>query len=110
MSIPTVVDQHTDLISQLAEVLQKHPLGEAFTLLYTPDQLPLAQDEILVQRVDPERRVVELRPTALSDIALGDVLHTTQTVNPQDDALTGYAQARIGSDCHKINGGHYYSM
>lgn len=106
----TMVDQQSDLIGQLAALLQQHPLGESFKLLYTPHGLPLAEDEVLVQKVDAERHVMELHPTALSDILLGDVMHDTQIVNPQDRALTGYAQARSSDNCRVHQGRHYYMM
>ncbi|MFE9686808.1 hypothetical protein [Streptomyces sp. NPDC006285] len=98
-ALAPVVDQHAALIGQIATVLQQHPLGKAFTLLYTREGLPLAQDEVLVQRVDAERRVIELCPTALADVDLDGVLHETQTITPQDGALTGYALNRVSIDC-----------
>ncbi|MFE9686809.1 hypothetical protein [Streptomyces sp. NPDC006285] len=104
----TVVDQHTDLISQLAQVLQGHPLGDCFQLLYAPDGLPLTQDEVLVQTADPERRIIELRPTPLSDVASGDLLHDMQTVALRDSGLTAYAQTRPSHNCAMHKGTHWY--
>ncbi|MFG3287235.1 hypothetical protein ACGF3G_00225 [Streptomyces sp. NPDC048179] len=108
LAVPTLVDQQTDLVRQINQVLSQHPLRDAFRLVYAPQGLDMAADEVLVQDVDTERRILELRPKRLSELDGGDVVHESQVVDPGDTALQTHAlEARsrsclltIGPDMH----------
>ncbi|QOV40175.1 hypothetical protein IM697_18300 [Streptomyces ferrugineus] len=78
--------------------------------MHTPHDLDLAPDEVLVQSVDTERRVVELRPHKLSELDRTDVLHATQVLDPGDHALNTYALLARASNCMKKDGTHWYVM
>ncbi|WP_189940786.1 hypothetical protein [Streptomyces aurantiogriseus] len=78
--------------------------------MHTPHDLDLAPDEVLVQSVDTERRVVELRPQRLSELDKTDVLHATQVLDPGDHALNAYAMEARSSDCCVKDGHHWYVM
>ncbi|RPE39707.1 hypothetical protein EDD90_2724 [Streptomyces sp. Ag109_O5-1] len=96
---PTLVKQQTDLVRQINQVLDQHPLRHAFRLVYAPQGLDLAADEVLVQDVDVERRIVELRPKRLSELDGGDVVHESQVVDPGDTALHTHALEARGRSC-----------
>jgi hypothetical protein len=87
----TLVGQEADLLGRLKAMLNAHPAGCAFQLLLAPAGVTVADDEILVQEIDTDRGVVELRPRRISDVALGDVLHATQLISPTDEDFTRYA-------------------
>ncbi|MFI1012641.1 hypothetical protein [Streptomyces sp. NPDC020965] len=93
VSAPTLAAQQTALLTDLNAVLDRHPLAAAVTLLFTPETIALAPGEVLVQRVDTERGVIELHPRNVVDLAPGDVLHATQTMDPADDSFLDYAAA-----------------
>jgi hypothetical protein len=105
----TQASRQADLLLQLRDVLASHPDGAAVRLVYVPDGLPLADDEVLVQTVYPERRTIELLPWKISDIRDGDVLHDTQVIDPADTDLIRYAADPRADECHIIRGFHYYS-
>ncbi|MEE1764393.1 hypothetical protein [Streptomyces sp. SP18BB07] len=111
---PTLVERHTDLMSRLTAVIQEHGVDGDFKLLYAPQGLPLEEGEMLVQKVDPERRVIELHPTPLREVTLSDVLHDTQTVCLSDESFTTYAEQPSASDCvtgyHEGRPFHLYVM
>ncbi|MEE4543498.1 hypothetical protein V2S66_16145 [Streptomyces sp. V4-01] len=87
----TLVAQEADLLGRLKAILDGHPAGAAFRLLLAPADLPVADDEVLVQEIDTDRGVVELHPRKLSDVNLDDVLHAAQVIDPADQALALHA-------------------
>jgi hypothetical protein len=115
VATPTLIEQQADMLCELNQVLNRHAVGGAFRLMYSPQDLDLTEGEVLVQVVNAERRVLELHPRRLSELGDGEVLHETQTVDPSDGFLTNYpAQARA-SDCYATthpNGtkGHLYVL
>jgi hypothetical protein len=97
----TPVAQQADLLARLKSVLDNHPAGAAFHLLYAAASVPVASDEVLVQRLDAERGVLEVRPCKLTDLRADDVLQATQVIDPADAAVVlDAAQATAG--CHSI--------
>ncbi|MEU6460310.1 hypothetical protein [Streptomyces sp. NPDC046976] len=112
VAVPTPVEQQISLFRDLREVLDRHPLGGAVRLIYAPQELPLADGEILVQEVDVERRVMHLRPVHLPDVGSGDVLHETQVLDPADRALSDYAQTASAKGCYmgeNLNGTPFHT-
>ncbi|MGP4046841.1 hypothetical protein [Streptomyces sp. 2A115] len=107
---PTLVEQQAGLFRELNAVLHRHPIGAALRLLLMPGELALGVDEVLVQEVDAERRVVELRPRHLADLRPEDVLHATRVLDPADHALNEHALQARASDCYKKDGSHWYVM
>ncbi|MFK0284228.1 hypothetical protein ACIQVL_27730 [Streptomyces sp. NPDC090499] len=93
----TLVHQDADLLDRLRSVLGDHPAGPSFQLLFAPEGLNVAADEILVQRLDPDRNVIELHPRKIADIGLADVPHTSQTVSLSDDDFARYAQSPMAT-------------
>lgn len=114
VAAPTLVEQEADLLRELNDVRNRHAVGGAFRLLFVPQELDLGADEVLVQEVDAERRIVELRPTLLVDVDLGTVLHGTQTVDLDDDGFAEYAAQPTAGDCYAstLNGqtSHHYVL
>lgn len=110
----TLVGQEADLLGRLKAVLDDHPAGGAFQLLLAPAGVQVADDEVLVQEIDSDRGVVELRRRKLSDVSLGDVLHATQVIDPADQAFGLYAGSPRSSDCgsYTANGrtSHIYTI
>jgi hypothetical protein len=104
----TLVGQEADLLRRLQEILTGHPAGSAFKLLLAPTGLAVADDEVLVQE-HTDRGVLELRPRKIHEVSLSDVLHTTQVIDPSDQALGQYANTPVTSHCWKHNGSHFYS-
>jgi len=78
---PTLIEQHARLITELRQVMDRHPYAVPFRLLVAPDDLDLATDEVLVQTVDPDRGVLELQPRKISDLTPADTLHTKRRTN-----------------------------
>lgn len=97
---PILVSQETDLFHQLRAVLRDHPAGHCFQLLFTPADVHVADDEILVQEVDPARGVVELHPRKVRNIRAEDVLYASQTIRLTDDDLVRYAQQSTPIEYH----------
>ncbi|MGW4890237.1 hypothetical protein [Streptomyces murinus] len=100
VAVPTPVEQQISLFRDLREVLDRHPFGGAVRLMYAPQELPLADDEVLVQEIDADHRVMHLRPVRLSDVGSGVVLHETQVLDPADRALSDYAQTTSAKGCY----------
>ncbi|MER6633691.1 hypothetical protein ABT301_36695 [Streptomyces sp. NPDC000987] len=100
LAAPTLIEQQAGLLSELDEVLKRHAVAGAFRLVYAPQGLDLAEGEVLVQVVSPERRVMELHPRPLADLADRDVLHETQTVDCSDGFFRDYPRQARASDCH----------
>ena len=87
----TLASQQAAMLDQLRAVLDGHPAGSAFRLIYAPEALPVAPDEVLVQTLDADRGALVLTPRKLGDLARGDLLHATQIIDPADPALARYA-------------------
>ncbi|MBL1120505.1 hypothetical protein JK364_50675 [Streptomyces sp. 110] len=109
-----LVEQQANLMRHLAEVLKKHEIGGSFRLMFVPSGLEISDDEVLVQDVNLEKRVVEVRPRKLTDLGLGEVLHATQVIDPLDESLIAHAGNSSGWDCKSYtrpNGstGHLYA-
>ncbi|MFD5385546.1 hypothetical protein [Streptomyces sp. NPDC056669] len=93
------VEQHANLMQQLHDVLKQHEIGGAFRLMFVPSVMQISDDEVLVQAVNAERRVVEIRPRKLTELTPGDVLHATQVIDPSDEPLIVHARGSFGGDC-----------
>ncbi|MFJ4806027.1 hypothetical protein [Streptomyces murinus] len=112
IAVPAPVEHQMSLFHDLREVLDRHPLGSAFRLMYAPQELPLADGEVLVQEIDVERRIVQMRPVHLSDVGRGDVLHEAQVLDPADRALSDYAQTARAKGCYmgeNLNGTSFHA-
>lgn len=110
---PLVRQQTQSLLGELAQVLNRHPAGGAFRLLYAPEELEVPADTVLVQTVNSTRGVIELRPRQISDLGQDDVLHMTQVLDPSDTALSAYAEQVQAHSCHATERpgggtGHWY--
>ncbi|ASQ94461.1 MULTISPECIES: hypothetical protein [unclassified Streptomyces] len=109
-----LVEQQANLMRHLAEVLKQYEIGGSFRLMFVPSGLEISDDEVLVQDVNAEERVVEIRPRKLTDLSLGEVLHATQVIDPSDESLIVHAGNSSGWDCKSYtrpNGstGHLYA-
>ncbi|MBO3681711.1 hypothetical protein [Streptomyces sp. NEAU-YJ-81] len=109
-----VVEQQANLMRQLAEVLKQHEIGGCFRLMFVPSGLKISDDEVLVQDVNAEQRVIEIRPRKLTQLSLGDVLHATQVIDPSDESLIDHASNPVASDCKAVDRvpggtGHHYA-
>jgi transcriptional regulator with XRE-family HTH domain len=96
----TLIEQEADLLSRLKAILDGHPAGGAVRILLAPTGMPVAEDEVLVQEMDTDRGVVQLRPRKLSDVNLDEVLHDTQILNLDED-FARYAAMPVASYCWK---------
>lgn len=97
----TLVESQNDLVRQLADVLATHPAGKHFRLMFSPGALALEPDEVLVQTVDPARRVVELVPRRIQDLTLDCLVHDTQVIDPVDEDFNEYAANPVAAKCLK---------
>ncbi|MGH1554226.1 hypothetical protein ACRAWF_26645 [Streptomyces sp. L7] len=88
----TLVHQDADLLQRLHSVLGEHPAGPSFQLLFAPEGLDIASDEVLVQKLNHGRNVIELRPCKVADLTLTDVPHSSQIVPLSDDDFAQYTQ------------------
>ncbi|WP_413809678.1 hypothetical protein [Streptomyces sp. OE57] len=109
-----LLEQQANLMRHLAEVLKQHEIGGSFRLMFVPSELEISDDEVLVQAVNQEKRVVEIRPRALTELSTGDVLHAMQVIDPTDESLTARGPGPFGKDCKvslRLNGsrGHLYA-
>lgn len=92
------------LLNELADLLAHHPDGSSFRLMYAPEALELAKDEVLVQTIDETERAVTLRPYRLEDLTLDDTIHDTQVLNPSDDEYNQYVASMEAKNCtHRLN-------
>ncbi|MFF0228618.1 hypothetical protein [Streptomyces sp. NPDC004629] len=110
---PLVRQQTQSLLGELAQVLNRHPAGAAFRLLYAPADLDLPEDTVLVQTVNTDRGILELRPRQISDLRDADLLHMTQVLDPSDTALSAHAEQLQAASCHATqrpdgSTGHWY--
>jgi hypothetical protein len=96
-TVPTesLARQDADLLHQLLAVLAQHPAGPGFYLLIASQTVPVEAGEVLVQEVDRDLGVIELRPRKATDIQLGDVLHDAQRISIADPAFADNAQTPI---------------
>lgn len=99
MSTETLATSQGDLLRRLADVLAQHPAGSSFRLMFAPEGLEVAEDEILVQAIDVERGVIELRPRKLDELSLDDMVHATQVLDPSDDEFNEYATSPMAARC-----------
>ncbi|MGC0334908.1 hypothetical protein RKD23_007985 [Streptomyces sp. SAI-170] len=97
MTTATLVQQQAELMEELHAVLQRHPVGGAFRLLYAPQELDVPAGTVLVQKLNPETGVVELHPRGLSELSNADVMH--EVLDPSDQALRYYANQAQASYC-----------
>ncbi|MEU5978412.1 hypothetical protein [Streptomyces sp. NPDC047315] len=88
---PTSPQRQADLLRDLAGVLDRHPLGRHVRLVFAHEVPFLADDEILVQQVNPEARILELHPVKKSDVSPDD--HLFAPLDPADTAWAEYALA-----------------
>lgn len=109
----TLVRQQAALMDELRDVLQRHPAGGGFRLMYAAAVLAVGPDQVLVQQ-PTEGGGVELRPVPWAELNPDDVLHATQTVVPHDAAFGIAAAESGGGGCHSITVGsrtsHQYWM
>ncbi|MEU4896225.1 hypothetical protein AB0B12_26315 [Streptomyces sp. NPDC044780] len=109
-----LLEQQANLMRQLTEVLKQHEIGGSFRLMFVPSELEISEEEVLVQDVNTEERVVEIRPRALTELSTGDVLHATQVIDPAEESLLGRGPGPFGRDCKvwlRLDGsrGHVYA-
>ncbi|WP_280483559.1 hypothetical protein [Nocardia farcinica] len=97
----TLVESQNDLVRQLADLLATHPAGQHFRLMFAPGDLALEPDEVLVQNIDPARRVIELTPQRIQDLTIDSVVHDTQIVDPADEDFNRYAANPVAAKCLK---------
>ncbi|MEU0722809.1 hypothetical protein [Streptomyces sp. NPDC006140] len=90
----TLVEQQAELMRQLNDVLKQHEIGRDFRIMFAPPQLDVAEDEVLVQVVNPEKRMVEIHPRRLTELHLGDTIHATQVIDPSDEAFGNYSTSQ----------------
>ncbi|MBV7674207.1 hypothetical protein STHAL_32685 [Streptomyces halstedii] len=88
----TIAHQDADLLQRLHSVLSDHPAGSAFRLLFAPQGVSVGADEILVQKTDPARGVIELHSCKISDLTPTDVPHPSQVVPLSDTDFVRYTQ------------------
>ncbi|MFE7122209.1 hypothetical protein ACFU99_42955 [Streptomyces sp. NPDC057654] len=113
MSTPLLAEQEADLVHQLIQVQEQHPLGASFRLVIGAPAPQTVADEVLVQTVNAEG-VIELRPRKITDLAPDDLLHTTQVLDPADTDFTDYGLAPRADWCRGIQRpdgttGHLYA-
>ncbi|MFI0942814.1 hypothetical protein [Streptomyces sp. NPDC021020] len=96
----TLVNQDADLLRRLQQVLSGHPAGGAFRLMLAPTAVEIADDEALIQTVNPTTGTIELHPRKLADVTLADVLHATQVIDPADEEFRSYAASPMALSCH----------
>ncbi|MBP5867916.1 hypothetical protein [Streptomyces scabiei] len=99
MSTETLVGSQSNLAHQLAAILADHPAGSSFRLMFAPVGVEVAEDEVLVQVVNAESGVIELRPRKLDDLSLDDTVHATQVLDPGDDDFNEYAATPMAGKC-----------
>ncbi len=102
----TLAHQDADLLKRLHSVLGEHPAGPSFQLLFAPEGLNIGVDEILIQRLDPARNVIELHPCKISDLKLRDVPHPSQVVPLSDGDFARYTQKPEATQYFATKDGH----
>jgi hypothetical protein len=102
----TLAHQDAGLLQRLHSVLGDHPAGPALHLLLAPEGLNIGADEILVQRLDAARNVIELHPCKISDLTLTDVPHLSQVVPLSDGDFARYTQSPGATDYVKDGDGN----
>ncbi|WP_124258648.1 hypothetical protein [Rhodococcus ruber] len=100
----TLASSQNDLLHRLADILANHPEGSSFRLMYVPQALRTAEDEVLVQVVNGESGVIELHPRKLDALRLDEVVHATQVLDPSDHELNEYASSPVAAKCLKRYG------
>ncbi|MEV3999007.1 hypothetical protein ACFYPK_28405 [Streptomyces halstedii] len=88
----TIAHQDADLLQRLHSILSDHPAAGAFRLLFAPQGVSVGADEILVQKIDPARGIIELHSCKVSDLTPTDVPHLSQVVPLSDTDFVRYTQ------------------
>ncbi|MEU3602669.1 hypothetical protein ABZ714_28735 [Streptomyces sp. NPDC006798] len=104
LTVPTLAEQQAALLRDLSGVLERHTAATAVRLVFVCDELPLADDEILVQRLNTNDRILELRPVKTSELVPGDVLYNPQ--DPADSAWIDYAASPVDQEYFHFDRGH----
>lgn len=99
--IESLVVSQSDLLEQVAALLEKHPSGRFFRLMFAPATVPVGTDEVLVQVENSERGVIELQPRKLSELDSSAVVHDSQTLDPADEEFKRYGSSPIAAKCLK---------
>lgn len=94
-----LLHEHHRLLTQLREVMSQNPRAVPFRLLFVPDGMSLAPDEVLVQVVNSRRGVLELHPRRMDDLEPGDLIHASQLLDPASTALDIYTQRGARGGC-----------
>jgi hypothetical protein len=105
----TLAHQDADLLQRLHSVLGEHPAGPALHLLLAPEGLNIGADEILVQRVDRDRNVIELHPCKIADLTPTDIPHPSQVVPLSDGDFARYTQKPEATTYFPTKTGHLMS-
>jgi len=70
--------QQAELLKEIGSLLQNHPAGRNLSMLITPDEIEISEDEILVQKFDAERNVLSVFPKKIDELTLDEVIHKSQ--------------------------------
>ncbi|MGW5679692.1 hypothetical protein ACWEV4_32225 [Streptomyces sp. NPDC003860] len=104
----TQAQQQAALLRDLAALLDRHPAATDFRLVTVSDDLPVADDEVLVQRRNPSRQTLELHPIKITHLQPSDVLHLP--LDPTDSTWTNYASTPQEVQYVKGPDGYHYMV
>ena len=92
------IDDELQAVRSIAAALAQSGAKTRIRLLIS-DDLDVHQDEVLVQRVDRDRRTITVEPVAVRDLRVKDVLFDTSVVDPTDVAYTEHAELMQAGKC-----------
>ena len=77
-----------NLIDELNDVLNRHPIGVNFKLMLVGDSISVSNDEVLIQEVNSSKREITIRPIKIDALAIGSAIHATNLIDITDANVT----------------------
>lgn len=109
----TLADSQVAMLKELSEVLSKHPAGATVRLMVTPEAIVDTPETVYVQCRPDAEGIIRLYPRPITDLQPGEVMHSTQIINPTDSEFNEYTAARryaCATNCgtDSLTGTHQY--
>lgn len=89
---------HVDLMTELSQVLSRHPSGTDIRLIFAPAAYSRRSGEVLIQE-SADNESVTLKWVAVADLKDSDTLIESQLLNPADDEFNQYASEIRAAQC-----------
>ncbi len=101
--VTPVVEKDQECLKEIRNVLLKYDCLNRFGISLLHDHFPMADDEILVEECDTEKRLLISRPMKRSEISDEEVIETNWRLD------TGEPLSNCIRRCRKISGLHSIS-